>query len=157
MMIILSVCVCTYADIEKDSSTSMHTYIHTRTHTYTQVESGLRLHGHKECIHTNMHTHEYKQKPAFEYVGTKILSVTPRAGMLNPGSGGLMPTISVGNLPGSGDVNVTIATRKCTIAGMATSDSPIGRSFLYLCCCIYTYIWCMVVCMYIYIYIYGDF
>ena len=45
--------------------------------------------------------------PRFEFVGSKILSVTPGSGALNPGSGGLNLTITVSNILSS-ETNITI-------------------------------------------------
>jgi hypothetical protein len=58
----------------------------------------------------------------FEFVGSKILSVTPASGMLNPGSGGLNLIIKVSNLLASEtSINISVGGGNCPIV------SPIPR------------------------------
>ena len=52
----------------------------------------------------------------FEFVGSKILSVTPASGSLNPGSGGLNLTIKVSNLLSSEtSINVLVGGAVCVL------------------------------------------
>ena len=68
---------------------------------------------------------------AFEYVGTKILSVTPSNGMLNPGSGGARVTLTLSNLPGS-TITTTLAGLPCENEQKERWDSDAGTSVSYL-------------------------
>jgi hypothetical protein len=63
----------------------------------------------------------------FEYVGMKILYVTPQSGHLNPGSGGMELNIVVLNLPQDlSDLNILIGNGPCVIDRIAHTDSELG-------------------------------
>jgi cysteine-rich repeat protein len=69
-------------------------------------------------------------KLAFEYVGTKIMSVVPPNGMLNPGSGGATVTLTLSNLANS-RITTTLAGLPCENEQKARWDSDAGTSVSY--------------------------
>ena len=69
-------------------------------------------------------------KLAFEYVGTKILSLAPPNGMLNPGSGGATVTLTLSNLANS-RITTTLAGLPCENEQKERWDSDAGTSVSY--------------------------
>ena len=66
----------------------------------------------------------------FEYVGTKIMSVSPQKGMLNPGSGGVHVTVVLSNLP-TQSITATLAGTNCNTRYLDKWDSDGSELFEY--------------------------
>jgi len=62
---------------------------------------------------------------SYEYVGSKIMSVVPPAGMLNPGSGGVQVIVILSNLP-TISITTTLAGTDCKNALHSQWDSDAG-------------------------------
>jgi hypothetical protein len=75
-------------------------------------------------------------EPFFEFVGSKILSVTPSSGSLNPGSGGMDLTLKVSNLfQSENNINVTIGGSNCKSVGLMPTllNSAVGTETSFTC------------------------
>ena len=83
-------------------------------------------------VHFNVE--EFSATLHFEYVGTKILYVTPQSGLLNPGSGGMEVNLVVVNLPQDlSELNILIGNGPCLIDRIAHTDSELGVASSIVC------------------------
>jgi cysteine-rich repeat protein len=105
--------------------TGMRDYLATVTvpESPTMTDGLARLEVFIDGIEMNMN--EARAKLLFQYVGSQMLYITPASGMLNPGSGGLVLTVVMANVPDS-EISITVADIPCEILGRVRTQTPIG-------------------------------
>jgi hypothetical protein len=104
---------------------SMRDYIAT----ITVPESPTFLEGYADMeLHIDgvmMRVIQSQARLIFQYVGSEILYITPPSGMLNPGSGGLIMTVVIANVPDV-DIFITVEDIPCEFISRVRMRTPVG-------------------------------